>query len=55
MWSERARKRSAFFRLGHDQCRVAELVAGVPEGNFLAQRGAKMIDRLELGIGNAER
>src|SRR5674536_366937 len=51
---KRARERSAFLRLGHDQIGVAKFVTAVPERRLLADGGAEMIDRLELGAGNAE-
>src|ERR1039458_447553 len=55
MWPKRTRQRGAFLRLGHDQTGVAEFVAAVPERNLYAERGAEVIDRLELDAGNAKR
>src|ERR1039458_660264 len=54
MGPKRTRQRGAFLRLGHDQAGLAEFVAAVPERRLLADGGAAMIDRLELGAGNAE-
>src|SRR6202521_835683 len=53
--SERARQGCAFLGLDHQQIGVAEIVTLVPERRLWADGAAQVIDRKELGAGNAER
>ena len=55
VFAQCTRKRRAFFQLGDDEIRIAEIITGVPKWYLLAKRRPEMIDGFEIHTGYAER